>query len=169
MIKMKHQKKLRKVPIKNYIYLSIILLGSILFLIYAYTWYETYNQNKLNTSIINNYLTVINYNELEDYIMENKDAIIYVSILGNKKIIKFEEKFKNIIANNNLRDNILYLDLTNENQQIATEKLKIDTKFPYLVVYTNGHITDTYNISKNNYDTKKVLTYLNRIGAIEND
>ena len=161
--------KLREVPLKNYIYLFLILLGSILLLIYICTWYDTYNQNKLNTSIMNEYLTVINYNELDDYIVENKDAIIYVSILGNEDINNFERKFKSVIIENNLKNTILYLDITNENIESATKKLKIEQEFPYLVVYTNGNITDTYNIKENKYSSKKTLKYLNRIGAIEND
>ena len=62
-----------------------------------------YNENKLYTSIMNKYLTVINYNELNDYITENKNAILYVSILGDKEINRFEEKFKNIISDENLK------------------------------------------------------------------
>ena len=165
----KKDQNLRIIPKKNYLYLSIIIIGSILFVIYIYKWYETYNQNKLNTSIMNNYLTVINYNELDNYIIENKDAIIYVSILGDEKINKFEKSFKNTITTNNLKESILYLDLTNENIPNATNKLKIDDQFPYLVVYTNGKITDTYKINKNNYNTKKIEKYLTRIGVIEND
>lgn len=163
------EENLRKVPTKNYIYLSLILLGSILFLIYVYTWYNAYNQNKLNISIMNEYLTVINYNELDNYISENQNAIIYVSILGNEEINHFEKKFKNTIVDNNLKNNILYLDLTNEDRIATTKTLKIDQNFPYLVVYTNGQITDTYNIVENNYSTKKIEKYLNRIGATEND
>lgn len=161
--------KLREVPLKNYIYLFLILLGSILFLIYIYTWYDAYNQNKLNTSIMNKYLTVINYNELDNYIVENKDAIIYVSILGNEDINNFEKKFKSAVLENNLKNTILYLDITNENIVSATKKLQIEEEFPYLVVYTNGVITDTYNIKETNYSSKKTIKYLNRIGVIEND
>lgn len=163
------KEKTRAVPPKNYLYLFIILLGSILLLFYIYTWYETYNENKLNISIMNNYLTVINYNELENYIVENKDAVLYVSILGDEKINKFEKNFKNAVVDNNLKENILYLDLTNEDRSATSQKLKIEEQFPYLVVYTNGEITDTYSIPKNKYSTKKVISYLNRIGVIEND
>ncbi len=163
------KEKLREIPTKNYIYLFIILLGSVLLLYYIYTWYDAYNKSKLNTSIMNNYLTVINYNELEDYIVENKDAVIYVSILGDEKINRFEKTFKNAIVDNNLKENILYLDLTNEDRTITTKKLEIEEKFPYLVIYTNGEITDTYSITKNKYSTKKIVSYLNRIGVIEND
>ena len=163
------KENVKNIPTKNYIYLFIILLGSILFLIYIYTWYETYNENKLNTSIMNKYLTVINYNELDNYISENQDAVIYVSILGNEQINRFEKNFKNMVVDNNLKNSILYLDLTNENRTTATEKLKIDENFPYLVVYTNGKITDTYSIVKNNYSNKKIIKYLNRIGVTEDD
>lgn len=159
----------KQVPFKNYIYLFCILLGSILLLFYIYTWYETYNENKLYTSIMNKYLTVINYNELDNYITETPNAILYVSILGDKKINRFEEQFKNNISNSNLRNNILYLDITNEEKEEAMKKLNIDTNLPYLVVYTNGKITDTYSIEKNNYSTKKTIKYLNRIGADESD
>lgn len=160
---------LREVPLKNYLYLLLILIVSTLFLIYIYAWYKTYNESKLYTGIMNNYLTVINYNELDNYIIENKDAIIYVSVLGNEDINKFEEKFKNNISENNLKNTILYLNLTDENIDRATKELQIDANFPYLVVYTNGQITDTYSIKENNYSTKKIIKYLNRIGAIEND
>ena len=159
----------KPVPLKNYVYLFCILLGSLLLLFYIYTWYETYNENKLYTSIMNKYLTVINYNELDNYITETPNAILYVSVLGDKKINRFEEQFKNNISNSNLRNNILYLDITNEEKEEAMKKLNIDTNLPYLVVYTNGKITDTYSIEKNNYSTKKTIKYLNRIGADESD
>ena len=165
------KEKIRTIYLKNYIYLLLIILGSVLFLFYIYTWYKTYIQNKLNTGIMNEYLTVINYNELEDYIIENKDAIVYVSVLGDENINKFEENLKNSIVDNNLKNDILYLDLTNENKAYTTKKLQIEEDFPYLVVYTNGKITDTYKIdfNKKGFNTKKVIRYLKRIGAGEND
>lgn len=163
------KEKNKVIPFKNYVYLFIILLGSVLLLLYIYTWYETYKENKLQMGIMNNYLTIINYNELDDYIIENKNAILYVSVLGDEQINKFEEKFKNSIVDNNLKNAILYLDITNENIPSAIKKLQIDDRFPYLVVYTNGKISDTYCISKAKYDTKKVIKYLNRIGAGEID
>lgn len=165
----KNNKIIREVPKKNYLYLTLILLGTFFILIYLYKWYETYNDSKLNTNIMSKYLTVINYNELDNYIIENKDAIIYVSILGNEDINKFEKKFKNVIIQNNLKNDILYLDISDENIDTATKKLKVDKNLPYLVVYTNGNITDTYSINENNYSNDKAEKYLNRIGVINND
>ena len=163
------KEKIRKVPTKNYIYLFIIIIASIALMLYILEWYKTYNESKLNTGILNNYLQVINYNELDDYIVENKNAVIYVTILGNEEIRKFENNFKNTIMDNNLRDKMLYLDIPNENQNNVKNKLKIENNLPYLVIYTNGKITDTYSIAEKKYNTKKIIKYLNRIGATEID
>ncbi len=161
------KEKERNIPPKNYVYLLIILLGTILVLLYLYRWYETYRESKLYTSIMNNYLTVINYNELSNYITENKNAVIYVSVLGVERINKFENSFKNTIARNNLKNTMLYLDATNEDINNVKQNLKIDTDFPCIVVYTNGEISDTFSIVKAKYDNKKILKYLNRIGATD--
>ncbi|MBR3161181.1 MAG: hypothetical protein IKF19_00420 [Bacilli bacterium] len=159
------KEKERKIPPKNYIYLVTVLLGTVLILVYMYKWYDTYRESKLNTSIMNNYLTVINYNELSNYITENKNAVIYVSILGDEKINRFENSFKNTITRNNLRNSMLYLDVTNENIVEVKNNLRIDTEFPCIVVYTNGEISDTYSIVRAKYNSKKIIKYLNRIGV----
>lgn len=161
--------KTKKIPVKNYIYLSIIVIASIFIIFYLYRWYDTYRESKLNISIMNNYLSVINYNELDDYIIENKNAIIYVSKLGDEKINKFEKSFKNMVVENDLRNSMLYLDVTNDNFDVVKEKLQINTSLPCIVVYTNGKITDVYSITNNNYDMKKLNKYLNRIGATDID
>ncbi len=163
------REKVREIPPKNYLLLTIIILGTIFLLLYIYRWYDTYRESKLYTSIMNNYLTVINYNELSNYITENKNAILYVSILGDERINKFENSFKNTIARNNLRNALLYLDITNENIESVKKDLKIETELPSIVVYTNGEISDTYSIVKARYDNKKILKYLHRIGVTKVD
>ena len=42
------KKDLREVPVKNYIFLGIIILVTILLLFYFYLWYLTYEESKLN-------------------------------------------------------------------------------------------------------------------------
>lgn len=163
------KEKEREIPPKNYVYLSIILLGTIFILFYAYLWYDTYRESKLYISIMSNYLTVINYNELSNYITENENAVIYVSRLGDEKINRFENSFKNTITRNNLKNAMLYLDVTNENINNVKNNLKIEDELPCIVVYTNGKVADTYSIVRAKYDNKKILKYLNKIGATTSD
>ena len=87
-------KKEKEIPLKNYILLSIVLILTIVVVIYFFLWKNTYEKNKLQTPILDDYLLVINYNELNNYLVENKDAIIYVSKLNDESIRLFENKFK---------------------------------------------------------------------------
>ena len=163
------KEKLRVIPIKNYIYLGLLFLGTILILYYGYLWYHAYKEDELSYSIMSEYMMVINYNEITDYIMENKDAIIYVSSVGDEQINKFEKNFRNVIVDNNLKNYILYLDVTNVDVSDYSNKFKIDGNLPYIVVYTGGEVTDTYSVAENDYSSKKVEKYLNRIGIMEDD
>lgn len=163
----------REVPIKNYIKLGIILLISILALFYLYLWYRTYEENRLNTPIMDNYLSIINYNELDDYLTENKNATIYLSKLNDNDIRSFEKKFKLIIQDNALKNKILYLDLTNEldqnNEITITNNYTInENNLPMIVIIENSQVKKTYNIKKNNYDENKLETFLDQNNLLTN-
>ena len=163
----------REVPIKNYIKLGIILLISILALFYLYLWYRTYEENRLNTPIMDNYLSIINYNELNDYLTENKSATIYLSKLNDNDIRSFEKEFKLIIQDNALKNKILYLDLTNEldqnNEITITNNYTInENNLPMIVIIENSQVKKTYNIKENNYDENKLETFLDQNNLLTN-
>ena len=163
----------REVPVKNYIKLGIILLISILALFYLYLWYRTYEENRLNTPIMDNYLSIINYNELNDYLTENKSATIYLSKLNDNDIRSFEKEFKLIIQDNALKNKILYLDLTNEldqnNEITITNNYTInENNLPMIVIIENSQVKKTYNIKKNNYDKNKLETFLDQNNLLTN-
>lgn len=171
-------KSKKDIPIKNYIFLSIIILVSILLMFYFYLWYLTYEESKLNNQIMDRYLQVINYNELEDYITENKNAYIYVSILENQQIRDFELKLKTTIIDNQLKKEILYLDITdiyNNKKQLtkATEEYNINNKnisnVPCILVFKNGNLTEIYDIKENNYNISFLENFLNEEGLLIND
>lgn len=163
----------REVPIKNYIKLGIILLISIFALFYLYLWYRTYEENRLNTPIMDNYLSIINYNELNDYLTENKNATIYLSKLNDNDIRSFEKEFKLIIQDNALKNKILYLDLTNEldqnNEITITNNYTInENNLPMIVIIENSQVKKTYNIKENNYDENKLETFLDQNNLLTN-
>jgi len=163
----------REVPIKNYIFLGIIILVSILLIFYFYLWYLTYEESKLNNQIMDRYLQVINYNEFEDYLTENKDAYVYVSILENQEIRDFEIEFKSVVIDNSLKKEMLYLDLTevyNSKKQLTNAKNKytINNKnisnVPCILVFKDGKLTNIYDIKANNYNLDKLENFLEQEG-----
>ena len=165
-------KKEKEIPLKNYILLSIVLILTIVVVINLFLWKNTYEKNKLQTPILDDYLLVINYNELNNYLVENKDAIIYVSKLNDESIRLYENKFKNIINKNNLNNKILYLDLTEvlkENnivKEINKKYGKEMTEVPTIVIIKDGKISSSYNIKENNYNIKLLEKYLEKEDVI---
>lgn len=133
---------------------------------------NTYEKSKLQTPILDDYLLVINYNELNNYLVENKDAIIYVSKLNDESIRLFENKFKNIINKNNLNNKILYLDLTEELKEnnivkeINKKYGKEMTEVPTIVIIKDGKISSSYNIKENKYNIKLLEKYLEKEDVI---
>lgn len=165
-------KKEKEIPLKNYILLSIVLILTIVVVIYFFLWKNTYEKSKLQTPILDDYLLVINYNELNNYLVENKDAIIYVSKLNDESIRLFENKFKNIINKNNLNNKILYLDLTEELKEnnivkeINKKYGKEMTEAPTIVITKDGKISSSYNIKENKYNIKLLEKYLEKEDVI---
>ena len=160
-------KKEREIPFKNYIILALVLILTIIGVIYIFMWYSSKEKSKLELPILDDYIMSINYNELNDYIVENKDAVIYTSVLNDVNIRLFENKFKNVIIKNNLNSSILYLDLTNEikdNNVLLKMEKKYGTKvdIPSVMVFRDGVLTDVYNIKENNYNIKKLEKYLEK-------
>ena len=52
----------REIPKKNYVVLGVVLLISLLLVYYFYMWFSAYKDTKTNMMILDNYLSVINYN-----------------------------------------------------------------------------------------------------------
>lgn len=155
-------KKEKEIPFKNYIILAVILIFTILLVVYLFNWQSIYQKNKLQEPILDKYLMVINYNELDDYLVENKEAIVYVSVLNDEKIRMFENKFKNLIIKNDLNNKILYLNLTNESVEINKKYLSNLSEVPTLIIFDEGKVVESYSIKDNNYDIKAFERFLEK-------
>ena len=162
----------RKIPLRNYIILSVIIIATVLLLHYFYRWFEVYNDTKLNRPILDKYMEVINYNELDNYLIENPNTIIYVSVLEDVEIRNFEKKFKEGFKNGEIENNILYLDITNDiKDKKVKEKMKKKYSInsvsildvPLIMVIDNGELKSINTISSVNYDIEIIKNLINGI------
>lgn len=154
---------MREIPKKNYFILFIVIVLSLLIAFYFRKWYKAYEDSYLSKSIVGNYLFQINYKELDNYLVENQSAIIYVSKVGNEKIRNFEKKFINAINQNDLKNKILYLDLSNykgDTNDKYTINDKDITSVPNISVFKNGKLDDIYVIDVDGYNMEKIISYL---------
>ena len=167
----------REIPVKNYIILGVVLFITMLILYYFYCWVDVYKESKINIPIMDKYMSVINYNELDNYIVENPDTIIYVSVLEDEKIRGFEKEFKNKYKNKEIENEVLYMNITDDIKDMdirdeMVSKYSINsldmTDVPSLLVFNNGELSSIYSVRDNDYDIGRFVLYINNI-VLERD
>ena len=166
----------RIIPLKNYIILGIIIVVTLLLLHYFYMWFDAYNETKLNRPILDKYMEVINYNELDNYLIENPNTIIYVSVLEDSEIRNFEKKLKEVFKNGEINNEVLYLDITDD---IKSKSIKKEMKekyssnsvsildVPAILIIDNGKLKSINTISSINYDIERIKSLIN--GTVFNE
>lgn len=95
----------------------------------------------LSTSI-SEHLTEVKYNMINDYVVEEPNAIIYVSNSSEKKTKNFEKIFIPVIKKYNLENSIVFINIYEAN---------IEDQFyqnaPELVFYKDSEVTDVVDAS----------------------
>ncbi len=154
--------KKKDIPKKNYFILGIILIISCILVYYINAWYSLYQYEKRGNSPITTYMEIINYNEVENYIAENSDAIIYVSKSNNLKIRKFEEDNEKLFKKLELNYNILYMDAKDVNKDL---KIKYNVnEYPTILFFKNKRLVNKYVLELDNInynDIKNIIDYSN--------
>jgi len=140
-------------------------------------WVDVYKESKINIPIMDKYMEVINYNELDNYLVENPNTIVYVSVLEDDKIREFEKKFKNKYKYNKIDNEILYMNITEDisNNGVRSEmegKYSLNnlniTDVPCILVFKDGMVKSIYSVSDNDYDIERLVIYLNNL-VLESD
>jgi len=168
---------LKKIPIKNYVILGVVVVVTLFILYYFYMWVDVYKESKINIPILDKYMTVINYNELDNYVVENPNTIVYVSVLEDEEIREFEKKLKDKYKSNQIDNEVLYMNITNdiENKDIKKDMISkyslndLDiTDVPCVLVFNEGILKSIYNVSDNAYDVDRFVIYINNV-VLESD
>ena len=157
----------KEISLKNYIYLFLIIVITIGIVYYLYLWFTEYEKEVKNASVLSNYLQVINYNEVDNYIIENDKVYLYVTDT-NLNLNDFEYELKKFIVNNNLRKDILYLDMADSYKDGKYEIVNNEfNSIPMFIVFDDSQIVSSYDIKNNGYDIKKISNYLKSLGVIK--
>ena len=127
---------------KKVILLVVICVFTLAVLIVALKLHENRENNLLAKSDISNYLTEINYDEIENHVIEQPSAIIYVSNSSEEKTIDFEKIFIPVIKEYNLENDIIYINI-NE----TTIANPFYQNAPELIFYENAEVKDVIDVS----------------------
>lgn len=137
---------MKKIPVKNYFILLIIV---ILVAISTIILTNIYNNRLRKTSIMYNYLSEIKKNDIDTYLTEKPNIILYISDKYDITNNKIEEKLQNEIIKYNAKDYIIFLNINTKNIEFIDKLNKkyngnIEKKLPVLVVIEDSQIQKTY-------------------------
>lgn len=135
------KKNERVVPVKNYIYLLIMIIVVVALTFLIFNINKNYQTEKLETSYLANYLTVVKTEELSNILSEpSSELFIFVTKTNDENVFNLEKDLKKIIKKHDLRDNFILLDYTDEsNVEELNKILKSDIEtLPAIIYIKNG-------------------------------
>ena len=151
---------MKRIPFKNYV-IAILIVG-VTFVITILGRQFYLNQKELSRTNINLNLSEIKVEELDNYIVDNHDVMIYIvdSADINKKI---ENNLNKIISKNNYNKDIVYFDLNKINKVYYNNFLKkynlssLDNNS--LLIIKDEKVIKIKKITEKN--VKKIKEYIN--------
>lgn len=127
---------------KNIIILSVVCIVTLGVLFAALKINRNRLDNIKNKSYIDGYLTEIKYDSIDDFVVENPNAIIFVSNSDSKESSDFEKVFAKVIAKYNLENSVYYINIHNVNL--------VDQFYqnaPEIIVYKDSNVSEVLDAS----------------------
>lgn len=152
---------MRQIPLKNYLLVIVILVATFFATLSIVDKFKDEDSQEKTMTI-----EEIKENELDNYLTERQEAIIYIS--SNKKDEEINKKVDKYINKKNLVEKVIYLDKDElsedfDNQMKTKYKKEINTNTPNLVVFSNRKITKVVKIL--NHRTVNVI--LSKVGELK--
>lgn len=161
----------RVIPKKNYYILALLLIGTLLLLYFCVNWYQAYEESKMKEPVIASSISEVKEEELSNYLMDNPNIVIYFTSSKDTTIKEFEEEFVDYISEEELRDQIVYVDTSKiedekfydefTDKYFHSELKNKDVKLDYLpniIIVREGKVKDILHT----YDSKMTMEDVTR-------
>ena len=166
---------MKKIPLKNYIILCVIILLTVISDFYIRSWYITSKDYYSRNSVIKDVVHEINVDEISNYTLESPKFMLYVSSGADADIKGFENDFKKLIRKLDLSEDILYLNADNIGYDLynnlsgfaSNDKISslISESKASLYVFSDGKIVGVLN-NINNFSSKNIRSFIKKWGFI---
>ena len=144
---------MKNIPIKNYFYLLIILVITVVLTINILNMYKL--SKRVETEFYK-YANTISSKEFDSYITEYPDSIIYIYDKYNTDYKDFETEFKENIEQSYYKNNLVYMDKKNINKKFKNklkENYNIELEYnnmPIILIVEDGVITKKVEVELDN-------------------
>lgn len=120
---------MKKIKPKNYVLLAVLMVLTVGVVLYSANWYKTLRTLKSKESVMKKVISEIKVEDLESYVIENPNIVLYVTSGSNKDIKSFENSFKSFIQKKDLTKEVVFIDcddVNNEDLQNTLSNLLVD-------------------------------------------
>lgn len=168
----------RNIPRKNYlivVLMAIVVAALVLYLAKLYT-----NSNiDQKYSLMSNYLSNVTIQELDNYLLENPNIIIYWADNEDLSNNRLENDLKKYLIEHDLQRNLIFInthgltvDEINKvadkylNSELKNKNIKLETT-PNLLCVEDGKIVDVLYTYEQSMDMDNIKEYLENTGVNE--
>jgi len=162
------------IPIKNYIILGIVILFTIMFSFYLRNWYNMSEKTRTYKNLLAQKLPELKLEEVDTFLMENPNIIIYISSGSDQNNKNFEKNLYEYIVKRDRVFDFVYLDkdsiteqeIINFQKDYGDDAIKNRdmTYIPNFYVVQEGKIVNFYN-TEGNISYEEAIRFLKEAGV----
>ena len=157
-----------KKRIRNYIICVILFIVCFGLVLYLRELYKVNEAEQKKIPVIQGYISEIYNDDLEHYVTENPDGVIYMCIANDENCRVFEREFKKLLKKDEYNDNLVYLNLMDVDQDKFLEefnskfiyKVKLSKEYPAFVLFEDGKVKAILQEKDKKLDIVKVKHFL---------
>lgn len=102
---------MKKIPLKNYVILGVILIVSVIAVLYANNWLKETKKQYVDNTVIFDFIREVKVSEIDDYVVENPNFIVYLTSKSNRNNIKFENDLEKFLTDNDLQKEFVFINI----------------------------------------------------------
>lgn len=165
---------MRIIPKKNYIILLLVVVVTVLGTFYTRNKYlaKVAYENSSNERMT--FVSEIKEKELDNYLMENRDVVIYMASSSDETVFKFEKELRNYVNDEQLGKDVIYINLNNVSKKFIS---KFEDKYfsnelkaskthlndePNMLIVSGGKVTSIMDKKDNKINIEDAKEYLSK-------
>ncbi len=177
---------MREIPKKNYVLVAVICFVTLICVTYFTYVIKKQQSVVIEPSVLSGYVLELGEKEiminLTNYTVDNPETILYVSYGNNKYLRKFEQEFKELLKEYNLKSNFVFVNLnamSNRNflnelrerffsDDLNNNYIKLERQ-SNMFLFKNGKIVKVLYYAEQRINIDDVKKFLLSEGIIKND
>lgn len=159
----------RNIPRKNYIILAVIVFVTFALLYFLVSYYDKRKEYESSIHTRMGFLSEIKESEIQNYILDNHDAIIYISDSTDTNYQTFETELKNLMLEENLTKDVIYMDMykmspnffKNFQKEFIVGDFWLNTLvYPNVFIVSDGVVTSALYASEQEKNPRDVILFV---------